>query len=78
MHGEARRGELHGGRRGVECVGGWVDVCVAVFEGVLRMAFGASVSVVVFGEWASDVMVEELALREIRGLREAFVWALMS
>jgi hypothetical protein len=65
MHGEARRGGLHGGRRGVEYVGGWIDVFVAVFETVLWMAFGVNVSVVVFGEWTLDVMVGVGVLREM-------------
>lgn len=51
---------------------------MAVFEAVLKMSFAASVSVVVFGEWALDVMEEVLVLREMRGLREAFVGASMS
>jgi hypothetical protein len=51
---------------------------VAVFEAMLKMSFGVSVSVGVFGEWALDVMEEVLVLREMRGLREAFVGASMS
>lgn len=50
----------------------------AVFVAVLKMSFGVSVLVVVFGEWALDVMEEVLVLREMRGLREAFVGASMS
>lgn len=51
---------------------------MAVFEAMLKMSFGVSVSVVVFGEWALDVMEEVLVLREMWGLREAFVGASMS
>lgn len=53
----------------MECVGGW--------ENVFEVAFGVSVSVVVFGEWVLDVTVGVLVLREMRGLRKAFVWSLM-
>lgn len=58
----------------MECVEGWVDVFVVV----LRMTFGVGVSVVVLGEWALDAIVGVSVWREMRGLREAFVWALMS
>lgn len=51
---------------------------MAVFEAALKMSFAASVSVVVFGEWMLDVMEEVLVLREMRGLREAFVGASVS
>lgn len=51
---------------------------MAVFEAMLKMSFGVSVSVEVFGEWVLDVMEEVLVLKEMRGLREAFVGASMS
>lgn len=51
---------------------------MAVFEAALKMSFAASVSVVVSGEWMLDVMEEVLVLREMRGLREAFVGASVS